>query len=171
MTLPKTKALISNLWTRFLPHIGVDILFVNRLIGIPDEGGKIKLNECELYILPAHFLHSPCNFQIYDPISKILYSGDLLASLGQNYTFVEDFENHIQYMAGFHKRYMSSKNVILKCINMVRKLDIEVIAPQHGAIIQGKNNIEKFYGWLENIELDIDTSKIPYEIQQTFLDV
>jgi flavorubredoxin len=171
MTLSKTKALISNLWIRFLPHIGVDSLFVNRLIGILDEGGKIKLNECELYILPAHFLHSPGNFQIYDPISKILYSGDLGASLGQNYMFVEDFENHIQYMAGFHKRYMSNKNAILKWLDMVKKLDIELIAPQHGAIIKGKNNIEKFYSWLENIELDIDTNKIQYEIPQSFLNV
>lgn len=54
---------------------------------------------------------------------------------------------------------------------MVKKLDIELIAPQHGAIIKGKNNIEKFYSWLENIELDIDTNKIQYEIPQSFLNV
>jgi len=168
MTLPKAKALISNLWIRFLPHIGVDSLFVNKLIGLADEGGKIKLGECELYILPAHFLHSPGNFQIYDPISKILYSGDLGASLGQNYTFVEDFDNHTQYMLGFHKRYMSSKTAINKWVDMARKLDIDMIAPQHGAFMKGKDNIEKFYVWLENLELDIDN--MSYDISNNSLD-
>ncbi|WP_291494306.1 MBL fold metallo-hydrolase [Desulfurella sp.] len=170
MTLPKTKALISNLWIRFLPHIGVDSLFVNKLIGIDDKGAKIKLTEnCELYILPAHFLHSPGNFQIYDPISKILYSGDLGASLGQDYIYVDNFENHTQYMIGFHKRYMSSKIAIQKWINMAKQLDIDLIAPQHGAFIKGKENIEKFYAWLENLELDIDN--MHYEIPQDFLNV
>ena len=30
-----------------------------------------------MYALPAHFLHSVGNFHIYDPIAKILYTGDL----------------------------------------------------------------------------------------------
>ncbi len=165
MTLPKTKALISNLWVRFLPHIGVDTLFIDKLIGIGDEGGKIKLNETELLIVPAHFLHSPGNFQIYDPVSKILYSGDLAASLGQDYIYVDNFET--QYMLGFHKRYMSSKTAILKWVNMAKNLDIEIIAPQHGAFIKGKENIEKFYNWLENIELDID--KMSYTLPQDYI--
>lgn len=167
MTLPKTKALISNLWIRFLPHIGVDTLFVDKLIGIADNGGKIRLNQTELLILPAHFLHSPGNFQVYDPVSKILYSGDLGASLGQNYIFVEDFENHIQYMSGFHKRYLSSKVAIKKWVNMVKTLDIDIIAPQHGAFIKGKDNIEKFYSWLESIELDID--KMSYMLPESYI--
>lgn len=167
MTLPKTKALISNLWIRFLPHIGVDTLFVDKLIGIADDGGKIKLNQVELLILPAHFLHSPGNFQVYDPVSKILYSGDLGASLGQDYIFVEDFENHIQYMSGLHKRYLSSKVAINKWVNMVKTLDIDIIAPQHGVFIKGKDNIERFYSWLESIELDID--KMSYMLPESYI--
>ena len=50
------------------------------LHAIPDEGRIIELGGAKLYYLPAHFLHSEGNFQLYDPTSKILYSGDLGAS-------------------------------------------------------------------------------------------
>ena len=43
----------------------------------------------KLMALPAHFLHSSGNHQIYDPESRILYSGDLGASVGHSYIEVE----------------------------------------------------------------------------------
>lgn len=70
------------LWIRFIPHFGLDHLVLRRLRPIPDEGMHLDLNGCPLALLPAHFLHSPGNFQVYDPVSRILYSGDLGASLG-----------------------------------------------------------------------------------------
>jgi len=39
---------------------------------------------------------------------------------------------------------------------MVRKLDVEIIAPQHGAIYKGKELINKLLNWLENQECGID---------------
>jgi flavorubredoxin len=99
----------SALWTRFIPHFGVDKLVVERLKGLPDSGGLLELGTIKLQVIPAHFLHSPGNFQVYDPVSKILYSGDLGASLGQNYLEVPDFDAHLQYMEGFHQRYMSGQ--------------------------------------------------------------
>ena len=55
-----------------------------------------------LYALQAHFLHSEGNFQVYDPVGKVLYTGDLGASLGQDYIEVGDFDEHLKYMEGFH---------------------------------------------------------------------
>ena len=48
------------------------------------------------------------NFHLYDPTSKILYTGDVGASLGCEYREVPDFEDHVPFMSGFHKRYMAS---------------------------------------------------------------
>jgi len=112
--------------------------------------------DCELLILPAHFMHSPGNFQVYDPCSKILFSGDLGASLGQDYFFVENFDEHIKYMEGFHKRYMASNKVLKFWANMVRQLDIEMIVPQHGAIFKGKEMVERFINWVENLQVGVD---------------
>lgn len=153
----KAQAYISKLWTRFLPHFGLDSQLEDRLIPIDDGETKIVLGgDCELLILPAHFMHSPGNFQVYDPCSKILLSRDLGASLGQDYFFVENFDKHIKYMEGFHKRYMASNKVLKFWANMVRQLDIEMIVPQHGAIFKGKEMVERFINWIENLQVGVD---------------
>ena len=150
------EAISPSIWDRFIPHFGVDTLMVDRIKPIGDEGAIIKLGNCELLALPAHFMHSCGNLHVYDPVSKILYSGDLGASLGQDYMEVTDFESHLQYMEGFHKRFIVSKKILNVWSKMIQSLDIETIAPQHGAIIKGKENIAKFIDWLNNLECGID---------------
>ena len=157
-------ALAPHLWLRFIPHFGVDMFVIDRIKPVEDEGTIIKLGESELYILPAHFMHSPGNLQVYDPVSKILYSGDLGASLGQDYLYVGDFEEHIKYMEGFHKRYIPTNKVLKAWLKMVRELDIETVAPQHGAIMKGKDIVNKFFDWLENLECGIDIMEDVYKL-------
>ncbi|RLJ70801.1 metallo-beta-lactamase superfamily protein [Hydrogenivirga caldilitoris] len=153
----QAQALISKLWIRFLPHFGLDSKLEGRVVPIEDGGRKLKLgDDCELLIIPAHFIHSPGNFQVYDPCSKILFSGDLGASLGQDYVFVEDFDSHIRYMEGFHRRYMASGKVLKLWANMVRNLDIEIIAPQHGAVFRGRDLVNRFIDWVSQLECGVD---------------
>jgi len=149
-------AYISKLWMRFVPHFGFDHLVADRLMPIPDEGMVFDLEAARLLFLPAHFLHSEGNFQIYDPVAKILYSGDLGASLGMDYTCVPDFDAHLTYMEGFHKRYMASNKVMKAWANMVRGLDIELIAPQHGAYFKGKEMVRRFIDWCADLECGVD---------------
>ncbi len=157
MMVTEAEALISKLWIRFLPHFGLDSKLEGRVIPIDDRGTRVTIGgDCELMILPAHFLHSPGNFQVYDPCSKILFSGDLGASLGQDYMFVEDFDDHVKYMEGFHRRYMASNRILKLWARMVRKLDINTIAPQHGAVFKGKEMVERLLSWLENLECGVD---------------
>ena len=66
------KAYISALWTRFVPHFGLDQLVENRLLPIPDEGMRLHLGGLDLLVLPAHFRPSAGNVPIYDPVSRIL---------------------------------------------------------------------------------------------------
>ncbi|GAB6071959.1 MBL fold metallo-hydrolase [Venenivibrio stagnispumantis] len=163
----KATALASKLWIRFIPHFGVDRLVVDRIKPIDDSGTIVRLGQSDLYIIPAHWLHSPGNFQVYDPVSKILYSGDLGASLGQDYIFVENFEEHIKYMEGFHKRYIASSRALKNWAKMVRLLDIEMIAPQHGAIFKGKDMVNKFINWVENLQTGVDIMDDVYKIPTT----
>ena len=150
------KAYCSSLWTRFVPHFGMDKLVEHRLIPIPDAGMMHKLGSAELLFVPGHFLHSPGNFHVYDPISKIYYSGDLGASLGIDYVEVPDFDAHIPSMEGFHRRYMASGRVMRAWAAMVRELDIEIIAPQHGALFRGKEMVNKFILWCETLTCGVD---------------
>jgi len=158
-------AYISKLWARFVPHFGLDRLVQDRLLTIPDEGMQLELGGCPLSLVPAHFLHSAGNFQVFDPVAKILYSGDLGASLGQSYTEVSDFDAHIQYMEGFHRRYMASQQVMSAWARMVRDLDLRTIAPQHGALFRGREIVDRFIDWCDGfacgIDVLADTFKVP----------
>lgn len=153
----------SRLWTRFIPHFGLDRLVGDRLKAIPDEGTTLKLGSIDLVILPAHFLHSCGNLQVYDPVSKILYSGDLGASLGGERK-VQDFDAHLAKMVGFHQRYMASNVALRAWAKMVRKLDIEIIAPQHGAYFFGKDQVERFIEWAEGLRCGVDLLENGYAV-------
>lgn len=166
LMITEAEGLLSNLWMRFITHFGVDEMVMDRIHAIPDEGMRLDLGGSELLILPAHFLHSPGNFQIYDPVSKILYSGDLGASLGQTYVEVKNFNDHLQYIEGFHQRYMASNRSLRAWLKMVRQLDVELIAPQHGAFFRGKEVIGQFYNWLENLACGADLLDDVYRLPE-----
>lgn len=158
------EALCSKLWHRFIPHFGSDRLVYARVRPIPDEGQMLKLGSTELIVVPAHFLHSVGNFHLYDPTSKILYSGDLGASIGQTGREVTDFDAHLPYMEGFHKRYMVSQRALSAWVKMVRQLDIEIIAPQHGALFRGKPMVNRFLTWCDGLACGIDIMEGIYQI-------
>ena len=152
-------AYASELWVRFIPHFGIDRLVQGRLHGIPDEGGVLDLGGCPLVVLPAHFLHSCGNLHLYDPVARILYSGDLGASMGETEREVADrdaFAAHVPHMEGFHRRYMASNQALRAWARMVRELDVETIAPQHGAMLRGREVVEAFLGWCEGLACGID---------------
>ncbi|ALM74832.1 oxygen-binding di-iron domain-containing protein [Thermococcus barophilus] len=159
---PLAKIAISELWVRFIPHLAV--LSVGRVIGIPDRGVDFKLGNSVIKAIPTHYLHSPGNFSFYDKKSGILFSSDIGAAAfpeGEWYLFVEDFEEHVKLMKGFHKRYMSSTRALRAWIRSVRRLNPKVIAPQHGAIFLDEN-VEKFLNWLESLEVGIDTFEMEF---------
>ena len=156
LMMTDAQAYLPSLWMRFIPHFGVDELVITRIFPIPDEGMTIDAGGVGLKVIPAHFLHSAGNFQVYDPESKILYSGDLGASLGAPYDRVENFDEHIQYMEAFHKRYMPCGKALKMWAAMARELEIEMIAPQHGAIFATPELAQRFIGWVETLSCGLD---------------
>lgn len=152
---------ISRLWQRFLPHLVPGYIAdkgKGRIIAIPDLGMDLKLGDSTIKALPAHFLHSVGNFHFYDPISKILFSGDVGASLTDDNhgRGVQDFSRHIKKMIGFHERYMVSNKVTRLWVHMIRKLDVAMIVPQHGRPFVGETMVNQFLDWFENLECGVD---------------
>ncbi len=153
------KVLISKLWTRFVPHFCSVGSVEGRIEGIPDEGMSLKLGDCVIKAIPAHFMHSEGNFQFYDPVSRILFSGDMGASIGPHSKAdapVEDFDAHVPYMESFHRRYMISNKICRYWVNMVRGLDVEWIVPQHGRSFRGKEMVGRFLDWVEQQPCGVD---------------
>jgi len=154
----KAKVVVPELWERFIPHFTRPGKTAGRIIPIPDKGANLELGQVKLKALPAHFLHAEGNFQFYDPISKILFSGDLGANLSPAERLDEParrLKDLLPFMEGFHRRYMNSNKVCRLWANMIRNLDIEIIAPQHGRIMMGKA-IPEFIQWIENLECGVD---------------
>lgn len=155
---PKANIYISRVWERFIPHFCKSGKTDGRIVGIPDPGMHVPLGRHELIALPAHFLHSEGNFQFYDPVSRILFSGDLGASMGtgaQAQEYVTRLAGHLPRMEGFHRRYMVSNKVMRHWAQMVRKLEIEMIVPQHGSPMRGQA-VREFIEWAERLDCGID---------------
>lgn len=68
-------------------------------------------------------------------------------------------------MKGFHQRYMAGSQVMKAWANMVRQLDIDIIAPQHGAIFRGPQLVNQFIDWCADlrcgVDLAVDLYKLP----------
>ena len=149
----------SKLWGRFVPHSVphyVDTGGQDRYLLIPDEGADLAMGDAVLKALPAHFLHSVGNFQLYDPVSKILFSGDMGASMVDDASPVQDFAAHVPSMAGFHRRYMASNKACRFWAQMVREMDVAMIVPQHGRPFVGPTMINAFLDWIEQLECGLD---------------
>ena len=159
ITLTQAKIVVPDIWNRFIPHYTRAGKTAGRIVGIPDEGLLFPLGQAKVAALPAHFLHAEGNFQFYDPVSKILFSGDMGASLvdhDQAAQPVRDFDDHLLTMIGFHRRYMISNKICRFWVNMVRQLDVEMIVPQHGCRFEGKAMVNRFLDWIETLQCGID---------------
>ena len=157
----KAQAMISSLWTKYLPAFCVQGLLESRITAIPDEGMRVELAGSPLVAVPAHFLYSPGNFQLYDPVSKILFTGSLGSSSKphtENIVTEEDFNRHQPLMAVAHSRYIGGNEACRRWAAMVRQLDVVMIVPQYGARITGKELVEKFYQWVEQEKTAVDDS-------------
>jgi flavorubredoxin len=165
------QVIVPAIWERFIAHYATQGKFKRRLIGIPDFGMDIQFGNAILKAIPAHFLHSEGNFQFYDSVSKILFSGDMGASPFLRYFEkvdqpIDDFDAHIPNIEGYHRRFMVNNKVCRYWANMVRGLDIEWMVPQHGRSFKGKDMVERFLEWIEELQCGTDlvtqeTYKIP----------
>ncbi|HEY1393042.1 MAG TPA: MBL fold metallo-hydrolase [Methylibium sp.] len=158
LTSTPAKLVISRVWERFAPHFTKAGKTDGRVIGVPDAGGRLPLGQSELWLLPAHFMHAEGNFHFYDPVSRILFTGDLAVSLTSGAEAarpVTQLQPHLARMEGFHRRYMVSNKILRLWVGMARQLDIAMIVPQHGAPLEGAA-IGEFMDWIENLACGVD---------------
>lgn len=152
----KAKFVMSGLWVRFMTHYGFTEL--SRVMALPDRGAKINFGIEFLQFVPAHFLHSPGNFSLYDSKSKILFSGDIGAAIvksEESHKKVTDFTDHVRHLEGFHRRYMASNTFCKAWVKRAKQLDVKMIVPQHGFIFENED-VDAFFSWLATLECGSD---------------
>ena len=157
-TATQAKIYISKLWERFVPHFCKAGKTTGRVVGIPDAGMRIRIGRSELIALPAHFMHAEGNFQFFDPVSGILFSGDLGVSLLSGQAAKATCTSLTPLppgMQAFHRRYMVSNKVLRLWAEMVAPLPIRMIVPQHGAPMAGPA-VREFIAWIKEQPCGID---------------
>lgn len=151
---------ISRIWTRFIPHYG--IRNIERFVGVPDNGMTCIIeNDFEVQLVPAHFLHSEGQMNVYDPFSKILFSGDIGAAIlapDEDFVYVDDFNSHIPRIEWFHRRYMCGNAAARAWVETISALDIDMIAPQHGPVYRGAA-VKDFMNWFKELKCGTDLIK------------
>lgn len=150
---PKAKIYLSWIWSGFVAHYGHE--YVEQFVKVQDTGMRVVMERKEFQLIPAHYLHSSGNFHLYDAELKILFTGDVGAALlpdGHTDLFVKDFDAHIPFMEGFHRRWMASNKARDHWLERVRQLDIRYMCPQHGCILEGAQ-VTRFFDWFASLEL------------------
>ncbi|MEK8047142.1 MBL fold metallo-hydrolase [Ideonella margarita] len=157
-TSTQAKIYVSKIWERFVPHFCKPGKTAGRIHGIDDAGMRIRIGRSDLIALPAHFLHAEGNFQFYDPVAKILFSGDLGVSLVGGEAAKQPITSlapMLPRMEAFHRRYMVSNKVMRLWADMVSGLEIDMMAPQHGAPLVGPA-VQEFIAWARELPCGID---------------
>lgn len=149
---PDLQIHVSWMWTGFVAHYDNNAV----MKPIADQGATVQLGRrAELRFVPAHYLHSPGNFNVYDPGARILFSGDVGAAVPVNAdegVFVTDFAAHTARMDAFHRRWMGCTPARDAWIRRVSALDVDILAPQHGLLMRG-DDVKRFLDWFAALPL------------------
>jgi flavorubredoxin len=115
-----------------------------------NENKLITSNGYHLDFLTTPYCHSPGAFVSYEPRTKTLFSGDIFGGIEESWEFYAD-ESYFLKAKQFHQEYMPSKDIFNYALNKIQKLDISLIAPQHGSIIE-KKYIKKLIEDMKNLD-------------------
>ncbi len=154
LTLKPSMKVITSVRTNILlPHYGIaNYTFVNineNPVYLFESGRKLKF-------IDAPFLHFPGAFTTYDENSKLLFSGDIWASIDLEWRLVvDDFRKHELKMDLFHIDYMASNIAARGFVNRLHHIELNAILPQHGSIIP-KKHVHNALEYLNQLKCGLD---------------
>ena len=133
------KILTQYRTSLLIKHYGSNLAF-EYTDDLPE--GKLDLGDGNiLQFIHTPYLHAPGAITTYSHKDKILFSSDLFGGVTDNWSLYagDDYFNDI---TSFHKEYMPSKDILLYAMTKLGHLDLEMIAPQHGSLMNRKQAIE-----------------------------
>jgi flavorubredoxin len=91
--------------------------------------------------VPSPYCHFRGAVMLYDPETRVLFTGDLFGGLtdGSDTRLVAD-ESDWSGIRAFHQIYMPTNAALARTVAAIRALEpkVEVLAPQHGRVITGE---------------------------------
>ncbi|MBN8226892.1 hypothetical protein JYK02_05135 [Corallococcus macrosporus] len=112
----------------------------------------------KLLPVPSPFCHFRGAVMLYDPQTRVLFTGDLFGGLTDSKAQgLWADESDWTGIRAFHQIYMPVNSALVRAVAAIRKLTpaVEMIAPQHGRIIRGKL-VQQFLERMERLQVGLD---------------
>ncbi len=109
----------------------------------------------------SRYCHFVGAVMLYDPETRVLFSGDLFGGLtAADAEGLYADEGDWTGIRAFHQIYMPTNKALVRTVAAVRALDppVEIIAPQHGRVIQ-RALVEDFLGRMERLQVGLDIAE------------
>jgi serine/threonine protein kinase len=153
---PQAKILCSEATRRLIVHLGLPR---DRFIDTDRYPAGFRLPTGQIALpVPSPFCHFRGAVMLYDPSTRVLFSGDLFGGLtAENARGLWADESDWSGIRAFHQTYMPCNRAIAPVIRRIRALDppVEVIAPQHGRLLRGEI-LQRFLAHLESLPVGLD---------------
>ncbi|MFO0593142.1 MAG: protein kinase [Polyangiaceae bacterium] len=120
--------------------------------GLTLPGGNVVIP------VPSPFCHFRGAVMLYDPDTRVLFSGDLFGGItaaGPHDLWADSSD--WSGVRAFHQAYMPTSRAIAAAIRAIQRLDppVEIIAPQHGRLLRG-DVLQRFMQQLERLPVGFD---------------
>lgn len=112
----------------------------------------------KLLPVPSPFCHFRGAVMLYDPQTRVLFSGDLFGGLTDSKAEgLWADESDWTGIRAFHQIYMPVNTALVRAVAAIRKLTpaVELIAPQHGRVIRGAL-VQQFLERMERLQVGLD---------------
>ena len=158
----------------FIRHYGVS----SQMVTIDSFGYAFEFStgrRLEFHMTP--YAHSPGSFITYDTKTKTLFTSDLMGSYTRKWDLFlslhedckkcSDYDNcprdeiycPLPDIMKFHEMIMTSRSALKNALNVIKKIDFEIIAPQHGSVVTEPGDIKTLFEKLTNLE-DVGIDRI-----------
>ncbi|MCA9699850.1 MAG: hypothetical protein KC431_20160 [Myxococcales bacterium] len=153
---PKATILCSEATWRLIVHLNLPR---ENFVAIDRFKRGMRLGTGHMVMpVPSPFCHFRGAVMLYDPQTRVLFSGDLFGGLTEaGATGIWADESDWRGMRAFHQLYMPANQALRPVIQQIRALDPfpEIIAPQHGRLLRGPL-IHEFLERIENLPVGLD---------------
>jgi len=141
-SVPEMEKLINRDDLRIITHSRMVPLVKHYMIKskyyeIDKHDYQLKSNHLHLTFITTPYCHSPGAFVTYEPSTKTLFSGDIFGGIEESWEFYAD-DDYFEKAKQFHAEYMPSRDIFNYALSKIERLDINLIAPQHGSMIERK---------------------------------
>ena len=126
-----------------------------------------------LRFIPTPYLHCPGSITTFDEQTCTLMSSDLFGAFTHNWTLyadelpsVQGKDLYLDAMRTFHEHYMPSSDILRPVMEKFLRMNIQLIAPQHGSVI--RQNITQYIKELRTLACGNLLYPVKQELAQSY---